>query len=94
MSSRRPSSWIYSLCAQKAQGPQRRMAAGHAQIQGFPFEYDYSTVQLPPDGAKWNNQARTVRDDLLAVDDLYLEGSNYQDPYGGQDPYDEAMKSG
>jgi hypothetical protein len=33
-----------------------------------------------------------VRDDLLAVDDLYLEGSNYQDPYSGQDPYDEAMK--
>jgi hypothetical protein len=32
-----------------------------------------------------------VRDDLLAVDDLYLEGSNYQDPYGGQDPYDESV---
>jgi len=39
-----------------------------------------------------DNQARTVRDDLLAVDDLYLEGSNYQDPYGGQNPYDEAME--
>jgi hypothetical protein len=39
-----------------------------------------------------DNQARTARDDLLAVDDLILEGSNYQDPYGGQDPYDEAMK--
>jgi hypothetical protein len=21
-----------------------------------------------------------------------LEGSNYQNPYGGQDPYDESMK--
>jgi hypothetical protein len=33
-----------------------------------------------------------VRDDLLAVDDPILEGSNYQDPYGGQYPYDESMK--
>jgi len=45
-----------------------------------------------------DNQARTVRDDLVAVDDLILEGSNYQDPYSsqgpynGQDPYDEAVK--
>jgi hypothetical protein len=37
-------------------------------------------------------QARTVRDDLLAVDDLILEGSNYQDPYSSQDSYDEAVK--
>jgi hypothetical protein len=33
-----------------------------------------------------------VRDNLLAVDDPILEGSDCQDPYGGQDPYDESMK--
>jgi hypothetical protein len=33
-----------------------------------------------------------VRDALLAVDDLILEGSDCQDPYDGQDPYDESMK--
>jgi hypothetical protein len=33
-----------------------------------------------------------VRDDLLAVDDPILEGPDCQDPYGGQDPYDESMK--
>jgi hypothetical protein len=33
-----------------------------------------------------------VRDDLLAVDDPILEGADCQDPYGGQDPYDESMK--
>jgi hypothetical protein len=33
-----------------------------------------------------NPQARTVRDDLLAVEDLIFEGSDYRDPY------DEAMK--
>jgi hypothetical protein len=36
--------------------------------------------------------ARTVRDDLPAVDDPILEGPDCQDPYGGQDPYDESMK--
>lgn len=39
-----------------------------------------------------NPQARTVSDNLLAVDDPILEGSDCQDPYGGQDPYDESMK--
>jgi hypothetical protein len=39
-----------------------------------------------------NAQARTVRDGLLAIDDLILEGPDCQDPYGGQDPYDESMK--
>jgi hypothetical protein len=33
-----------------------------------------------------------VRDDLLAADNPILEGSNYQDPYSGQDPYDESIK--
>ena len=33
-----------------------------------------------------------MRDDLLAADNLILEGSDCQDPYGGQDPYDESMK--
>jgi hypothetical protein len=33
-----------------------------------------------------------MRDDLLAVDDLILEGADYQDPYSGQDPYNESMK--
>jgi hypothetical protein len=33
-----------------------------------------------------------VRDDLLAVDDPILEGFYSQDPYGGQDPYNESMK--
>jgi hypothetical protein len=28
-----------------------------------------------------------VRDDLLAADNPVLEGSDYQDPYGGRDPY-------
>ena len=37
-------------------------------------------------------QARTVRDDLLAADNPILEGSDCQDPYGGQDPYDESIK--
>lgn len=32
-----------------------------------------------------------MRDDLLAVDDPILEGADCQDPYGGQDPYDESM---
>jgi hypothetical protein len=39
-----------------------------------------------------NPQARTVRDDLLAADNPMLEGSDCQDPYGGQDPYDESIK--
>jgi hypothetical protein len=39
-----------------------------------------------------NPQARTVRDDLLAIDDPILEGADCQDPYGGQDPYDESTK--
>jgi hypothetical protein len=39
-----------------------------------------------------NPQARTMREDLLAVDDSILEGSDIQDPYGGQDPYNETMK--
>jgi hypothetical protein len=39
-----------------------------------------------------NPQARTMREDLLAVDDPILEGSDCQDPYGGQDPYNETMK--
>ncbi len=39
-----------------------------------------------------NPQARTVRDDLLAVNDLILEDSDCQNPYSGQDPYDESMK--
>ena len=33
-----------------------------------------------------------MRGDLLAVDDPILEGSDCQDPYGGQDHYDEPMK--
>jgi hypothetical protein len=33
-----------------------------------------------------------VGDDLLLVNDPILEGSNYQDPYSSQDPYDESMK--
>jgi hypothetical protein len=33
-----------------------------------------------------------VRDDLLAVDDPILEGTNCQDPYSSQDPYDKSMK--
>jgi hypothetical protein len=33
-----------------------------------------------------------VKDNLLAVDDPILEGSGYQDHYGGQDPCDESMK--
>jgi hypothetical protein len=33
-----------------------------------------------------------VRDDPLAVDNPILEGFDCQDPYGGQDPYDESMK--
>jgi hypothetical protein len=33
-----------------------------------------------------------VRDDLLAADNPILEGSDCQDPYGGQDPYNESMK--
>jgi hypothetical protein len=33
-----------------------------------------------------------MKEDLLAVDDLILEGSDCQDPYGGQDPFDESMK--
>ena len=39
-----------------------------------------------------NIQVRTIRDDLLAIDDLILEGPNYQDYYSGQDPYNESMK--
>jgi hypothetical protein len=39
-----------------------------------------------------NPQARTVRDDLLAVDDPILEGADCQDLYSSQDPYDESMK--
>jgi hypothetical protein len=39
-----------------------------------------------------NPQARTVRDDFLAVDDSILEGADCQDPYGGQDPYGESIK--
>jgi hypothetical protein len=39
-----------------------------------------------------NTQVRTVRDDLLAIDDLILEGPDYQDHYSGQDPYNESMK--
>ena len=39
-----------------------------------------------------NAQARTVRDGLLAIDDLILEGPDCQDPYSGRDPYDESMK--
>jgi hypothetical protein len=39
-----------------------------------------------------NPQARTMRDDLLAVDDPILKGADCQDPYGGQDPYNESMK--
>jgi hypothetical protein len=38
-------------------------------------------ITIPPFGCprrrEMDNQARTVRDDLLAVDDLILEGSNY-----------------
>jgi hypothetical protein len=37
-----------------------------------------------------NAQARTVRDGLLAIDDLILEGPDCQD--GGRDPYNESMK--
>jgi hypothetical protein len=33
-----------------------------------------------------------MRDDLLAADNPILEGSNCQDPYGGQDPYNESIK--
>jgi hypothetical protein len=33
-----------------------------------------------------------VKDGLLAVDDPILEGADCQDPYGGQDPYDESIK--
>jgi hypothetical protein len=33
-----------------------------------------------------------VRDDLLAIDNLILEGPDCQDHCGGQDPYDESMK--
>src|ERR1700734_1421756 len=40
----------------------------------------------------YNPQARTVRDDLLAADNPILEGYDCQDPYGGQDPYDESIK--
>jgi hypothetical protein len=39
-----------------------------------------------------NPQAQTMRDNLLAVDDPILEGSDCQDPYSGQDPYNESMK--
>jgi hypothetical protein len=39
-----------------------------------------------------NLQARTVRDDLPAVDDPILERADCQDPFGGQDPYDESLK--
>jgi hypothetical protein len=33
-----------------------------------------------------------MRDNLLAANNPILEGSNCQDPYGGQDPYDEPIK--
>jgi hypothetical protein len=33
-----------------------------------------------------------VRDDLLAADNPILEGFDCQDPYGGQDPYNESIK--
>jgi hypothetical protein len=33
-----------------------------------------------------------MREDLLAVDDPILEGSDSQDTYGCQDPYNESMK--
>jgi hypothetical protein len=33
-----------------------------------------------------------MRDSLLAIDNLILEGPDYQDPYSGQDPYNESMK--
>jgi hypothetical protein len=33
-----------------------------------------------------------VRGDLLATDNLILEGANCQDPYGSQNPYSESIK--
>jgi hypothetical protein len=39
-----------------------------------------------------NPQARTVRGDLLAADNPILEGSDCQDPYSGQDLYNEFIK--
>jgi hypothetical protein len=33
-----------------------------------------------------------VRDDLPAANNPILEGSDCQDPYGGQDPYNESIK--
>jgi hypothetical protein len=39
-----------------------------------------------------NTQVRIVRDDLLAIDDLILEGPNYQDYYSSQDPYNKSIK--
>jgi hypothetical protein len=39
-----------------------------------------------------NTQARTVRDSLLAIDNLILEGPDCQDPYSSRDPYNESIK--
>ena len=33
-----------------------------------------------------------MRDDLLATNNLILEGSDCQDPYSGQDPYNKSIK--
>ena len=40
-----------------------------------------------------NPQARTIRGDLLATNNPILEGADCQDPYGGQDPYNESINS-
>jgi hypothetical protein len=39
-----------------------------------------------------NTQVRTVRDNLLAIDNLILEGPDYQDYYSSQDPYNKSIK--
>ena len=33
-----------------------------------------------------------MRDNLLATNDLILEGANYQDSYSSQDPYNKFIK--
>jgi hypothetical protein len=39
-----------------------------------------------------NIQARTIRDSLLAIDNLILEGPDCQDPYSSRDPYNKSIK--
>ena len=39
-----------------------------------------------------NTQVRTIKNNLLAIDNLILEGPDYQDYYSSQDPYNKSIK--